>query len=123
MAALVAGEVEDGGGGSGLDEHDAPVVLLAQGDDAGVQRGAASSVGWSASSYAAERGGRARVEARFSPATFGRFLLDVLLRKRSKGEIEKVRVDTGKRMDGVSGLGAAYLAGGRGKTAELRRAF
>ena len=44
------------------------------------------------------------MEARFSPATFGRFLLDVLLRKRSKGEIEKVRVDTGKRIDGVSGL-------------------
>ena len=57
------------------------------------------------------------MEARFSPATFGRFLLDVLLRKTKKGENEKMRIDTGKRMGGVSGLRAAYLAGDGGITA------
>ena len=31
--------------------------------------------------------------------------------KTKKGENEKVRVDTGKRMGGVSGLRTAYLAG------------
>ena len=41
---------------------------------------------------------------------FGRFLLDELLRKRSQRGVEKVRIDTGMRVDGVSGSGMVYLA-------------
>ena len=59
---------------SGVDEHDAPVVLFAQGVDAGVQRGAASSVGWSASTRASSTAsGRGRSTAGPANSTHPRF--------------------------------------------------
>ena len=96
-----------------MDELAAPVVLFAQGVDAGVPRGAANSVGWSASTRASSTAsGRGRSTAGPANSTHPRFAA-----KEIEGRGQKVRTDAARQMGVVSETGRIYLAGKRRKTA------